>query len=95
MNREGGVVWLNDSVGHLGGGDNRESTHHTVRVLLTNLRDKEGSHTRTCTSSKGVCNLETLQAIARLSLLSHDIQDGVDELSSLCVVTLGPVVTFD
>jgi hypothetical protein len=40
-----------------------------------------------------VGDLETLQAVAALSLLSDDIEDGVDELSTLGVVTLGPVVT--
>jgi len=40
-----------------------------------------------------VGDLETLEAIATFSLLSDDIEDGVDELSSLGVVTLGPVVT--
>jgi len=37
--------------------------------------------------------LETLKAIATFSLLSDDIEDGVDELSTFGVVTLGPVVT--
>ena len=35
---------------------------------------------------------ETLHAIAILGLLPHNIQDGVDELGALRVVTLGPVV---
>ena len=34
----------------------------------------------------------TLKAVAALGLLSHNIQDRVDELGTLCVVTLGPVV---
>lgn len=38
-------------------------------------------------------NLESLQAVARLALLADDIEDGVDQLSSLGVVTLRPVVT--
>ena len=38
-------------------------------------------------------DLEALKAVATLSLLSDDIEDGVDELSSLGVVTLSPVVT--
>jgi len=39
-----------------------------------------------------VGDLETLQAVAGLSLLADDVQDGVDELCTLSVVTLGPVV---
>jgi hypothetical protein len=34
----------------------------------------------------------TLQAVAGLGLLAHDVQDGVDQLGTLGVVTLGPVV---
>ena len=38
-------------------------------------------------------DLEALKAIATLSLLADDIEDGVNELSTLGVVALGPVVT--
>ena len=38
-------------------------------------------------------DLETLKAVATLSLLSDNIEDGVDELGSLGVMALGPVVT--
>jgi len=40
-----------------------------------------------------VGDLETLEAIATFGFLSNDIEDGVDKLSTLGVVTLGPVVT--
>lgn len=36
--------------------------------------------------------LESLQAIARLGFLAHDVQNGVNELGALCVMSLGPVV---
>jgi len=39
-----------------------------------------------------VCQLESLDAVAGLGLLADNVEDGVDELSSLCVVALGPVV---
>ena len=38
-------------------------------------------------------DLEALKAIAALSLLTDDIEDGVDKLGTLGVMTLGPVVT--
>ena len=38
-------------------------------------------------------NLESLKAVATLSLLSDNIEDGVDELGSLGVMSLGPVVS--
>jgi len=40
-----------------------------------------------------VDELESLKAVAALSLLTDDIQDGVDQFGTLSVVTLGPVVT--
>ena len=93
MHGEGGVVWLNDGIRHLGGWHNGESSHDSVGVLLSDLGDEEGSHTGSSTTTEGVGDLETLEAVATLSFLSDDIEDGVDELSTLGVVTLGPVVT--
>merc|ERR1711988_1039182 len=39
-----------------------------------------------------MANLEPLQSVARLGLLSHNIKDGVEQLSALGVVPLSPVV---
>ena len=36
--------------------------------------------------------VRTLEAVAGLGLLAHDVEDGVDELRALRVVALGPVV---
>jgi proteasome assembly chaperone (PAC2) family protein len=40
-----------------------------------------------------VGDLETLEAIAAFGFFSNDVENGVNELSTLSVVTLGPVVT--
>ena len=93
MDREGGVVWLDDGVGHLGGWHDGVGNHLSVWVLFSDLGDEEGSHTRSGTSTKGVGDLESLEAIATFSFLSDNIEDGVNELGSLGVVTLGPIVT--
>merc|ERR1711939_888540 len=93
MDGEGGVVGLNDGVGHLGGGHDGEGAHHSVGVFFSDLGDQEGSHTGAGTTTEGVGDLEALEAIAALSLLTDDIEDGVDEFSTFGVVTLGPVVT--
>merc|ERR1719331_2066735 len=90
---EGGVVRLDNSVGHLGGWHHGEGEHHTVGVLLADLRDEESSHTGTSTATKGVAELEALEAVTGLGLLTHDIEHGVDQLGTLGVVTLGPVIT--
>jgi hypothetical protein len=66
--------------------------HDAVRVLLSDLGDEEGAHSRAGASTKGVCKLEALQTVAVFRLLPHDVHDGVDEFSALGVVALGPVV---
>jgi hypothetical protein len=93
MDGEGGVVWLDDGIRHLGGWHDGESGHDSVWVLLSDLGDQKGSHTGSGTTSEGVGDLETLEAIASFGFLSHDIKDGVDKLGTLGVMTLGPVVT--
>ena len=93
MDREGSVVWLNDGIRDLWGWHDGESGHDSVWVLFSDLGDEEGSHTGSGTTTEGVGDLETLEAVTALSFLSDDIEDGVDELGTLGVVTLGPVVT--
>lgn len=92
VDREGSVVGLHDSVGDLGGGHNGKSSHHAVRELLADLGDQQGTHTGTGTAAQRVGNLETLKAVTALSLATNDVQNLVDQLSTLSVVTLGPVV---
>jgi len=93
MDREGGVVRLDDGIRDLGGWHDGEGAHLSVGVLFSDLGDEEGSHTRASTTTEGVGDLETLEAIATLSFLTDNIEDGVDKLGTLGVVTLGPVVT--
>ena len=93
MDGKGGIVWLNDGIRDLWGWHDGESGHDSIWVLLSDLGDEESSHTGSGTTTKGVGDLETLKAVATLSLLSDNIKNGVDELGSLGVVTLGPVVT--
>lgn len=93
VNGEGSVVRLNNGVGDLGGGDDGESGHHTVGELLTDLRDQECTHTGTGTTTQGVGDLETLEAVTALGLTADDIEDLVNKLGTLSVVTLSPVVT--
>ena len=75
MHGESGVVWLNDGVGDLGGWHNGEGGHDSVWVLLSDLGDEEGSHAGAGTTTEGVGDLESLEAIAALSFLSDDIED--------------------
>jgi hypothetical protein len=92
VDRESGVVGLDNGVGDLGGGDDRESGHHAVGELLADLGDEESTHTGTGTTTERVGDLETLEAVAALSLATNNIENLVDKLSTLSVMTLGPVV---
>jgi hypothetical protein len=75
MDGEGAIVGFDDGIGDLGGGDDGEGHHDSVGVFFTNLGNEEGSHTRTCTTTEGVGNLESLKAIARFGFLSNNIED--------------------
>ena len=59
MDRESGVVRLDDGVGDLGRRDNGEGDHHAVRVLLADLRDQKGAHAGPGASTHGVAYLES------------------------------------
>merc|ERR1719446_43452 len=86
------VVRLHNSVRHLWGWDDTECFHDTIWVLLTDLGNEESAHTCPSATTKGVAELEALEAVAAFSLFAHNIKDAVDELGTLGVVTLGPVV---
>ena len=84
---------LCDKITYLWGWDNREGVHDPVGILLTDLGDEEGSHAGAGATTQGVGQLEALKTVAALSLLAHHIKDRVYKLSTLCVVTFGPVVS--
>jgi hypothetical protein len=93
MHGEGGVVRLNNGIRYLGGRHDGEGDHLSVGVLFTDLGDQKGAHAGAGTTTEGVGDLEALEAVTALSLLTDDVEDGVDELSTFGVMTLGPVVT--
>jgi hypothetical protein len=93
MDWEGSIIRLNDCVRHLGGWHDWEWSHDSIGVLFTDLGDQKGSHTGAGTTTEGVGDLETLEAITTFSFFSNDVEDGVNELSTFSVMTFGPVVT--
>jgi len=93
MDGEGSVVGFNDGIRDLGGGEDGEGFHDSVGVFFSDLGDQEGTHTGTSTTTEGVGDLETLEAITTFSFLSDDVEDGVNEFSTFGVMTLSPVVT--
>lgn len=93
MHRERGIVWLNDGVGNLGRWHHGESSHHPVWELFANLGDQQCTHTSTSTTTKRVSNLESLKTVATFSLTTDNIEDLVDQFSTLGVVTFRPVIS--
>merc|ERR1712072_1517319 len=93
MEREHSVVGFHNSIADLGRRDDGESLHNAVWVLLADLRDEQSAHARTSATAQRMAHLEALEAVAPLCLLTHDIQDGVNQFSSLGVVPLRPVVS--
>ena len=89
---QGGVVGLHHGVGHLGRRHDGEGVHDAVGVLLADLGDEERAHAGAGTAAQRVCQLEALQAVAALRLLTDYVQHGVDQLGALGVVALRPVV---
>merc|ERR1719389_118021 len=92
MDRQGAVVRLDHRITHLRRRHNGVGRHHAVRVLLTDLRDEEGSHASAGATAKGVGHLEALEAVAALGLLADNVEHRVNELGAFGVVSLRPVV---
>lgn len=71
-----------------------ERGHDAVGVLLADFRQQQGPQSRAGAPSERMRQLKSLHAVAAFSFFAHDVQDGVDQLGPLCVVTLRPVVSF-
>ena len=93
VKREGGVVGLNNDVTHLRGRNDREGANQTIRELLSQFGKDKGTQTRPSSSSDRVRQLETLQAITSLGLLTNSLQHFFSNLSTLCIMSLSPVVS--
>ena len=74
VDRESGVVRLNNCVRYFRGGDHWVGVHDSVRILLPDLGDEEGSHPWPGATSQRVGQLETLQAVAPLRLLPERLE---------------------
>jgi hypothetical protein len=59
MNRESSIVGFHHCVRNLRRRENRESKHHPIWVFFPDLRDQEGTHSRTCSSTQGMADLKT------------------------------------
>jgi len=93
MDWKSSIVWLNDSIWDFWGWDDRECAHYSVWVFFSDLWDQKSSHTWSSTTTEWMGDLESLKAVATFSFLSNYIKNWIDEFSTFCVVTFGPVVT--
>mmetsp|Transcript_77533 Transcript_77533/g.195002 ORF Transcript_77533/g.195002 Transcript_77533/m.195002 type:complete len:282 (+) Transcript_77533:425-1270(+) len=72
---ENRVIGLHNCIAHLRRGNDAESFHDTIRILLTDFGDQQRAHARAGTPAEGVAQLEALEAVAAFRLLAHNIQD--------------------
>jgi len=93
MNGKSSIVRLHNGVRYLGRRNDRVSTHDTIGVVFTDLGNKKSSHTRSGSSSHGVSQLKSLKHITSFGLLANYVHDLINELSSLGVMSLCPVIT--
>jgi hypothetical protein len=89
---EGAVVWLDDGIRNLWRWDDGVGGEDTIWVLFTELVEEEGTKAGSGTTTEGVDELEALESIAGLGLLTDDVEDGLSEFLTFGVVTLSPVV---
>ena len=61
MHGEGGVVGLDDGVGHFGRWDDGKGVHDAVGVLLADLGDQECAHAGSGATTERVGQLEALK----------------------------------
>jgi hypothetical protein len=89
---EDGVVRLNDSGGDLGRRVDGESELGFLAVVDGQSLEEEGTETRTCSTTNGVVDQETLETSAVISELSDSVEAEVDDFLTNGVVTTGVVV---
>jgi len=78
MYGECSIIWFDNGVGDFWGWENWESFHDSVWIFFSDFRDKECTHTGTGTTTEGVGDLETLEAIATFSFFSNNIEYRID-----------------
>jgi len=93
MDRKSSIIRFNDGIGDFWGWEDGEGLHNSVGIFLSDLGDQKGTHTGSGTTTEGVGDLETLEAIATFSFLSDDVEDGVNKFSTFSVMAFSPVVT--
>ena len=66
--------------------------HPQVLLTFSDLGQQQGTHSGASTTTQGVCKLESRQAVTSLGLAANNVNDLLNQLSTLGVVALCPVV---
>ena len=93
MYRKGSIIWFDNSIGYFWRWEYWESCHDSVRIFFSDFGNKEGTHTRTSTTTEGVTYLESLKTIATFSFFSYNIKNWINKFSTFSIMTFSPVVT--
>jgi hypothetical protein len=93
MDRQSCIVRLNNGIRNLGRGNHGEGGHHSVGKFLADLGNQQRTHAGTSATSERVGDLETLEAVASLSFATNNIEHLINQLGTLSVMALGPVVS--
>jgi len=92
VGREHRVVRLNYGSGHLGGGVDAEIELGFLSVVNGESLKEERTETRSCSTTNGVEDEETLETSALIGQLSHSVKAEVDNFLTNGVMTTGIVV---
>merc|ERR1719491_770490 len=93
MRGENGVVRFNNCVGDFWRRENGVGARDLVWVCITNLQQEQSSHARSSSSSKGVKQLESLDAIALFRFFTDDVNDIFNNLRTFSIMSFGPIVS--
>jgi len=92
VGRQDGVVWLNNSGGHLRGGVDGELQLGLLAVVDTESLHQQGGEPGPGAAAEGVEDEEALESSALVSQLPDAVKDQVNDLLADGVVTSGVVV---
>lgn len=93
VSRQNSVIWLDDSFRYLGGREDGEGGKHTVWVLFANLAKQKRAETRTSTTTERVQQLEALERVRGLYLLTKTVKNGVDKFGTFKSTMVLPLTT--
>src|SRR5260221_717476 len=92
MHRQRGIVGFDDCIRDFWRRHHRKGTHHTIWEFFANFGDEQRAHTGTRTTTKRMSYLETLKTHAVFGLFTDYVENLIDELGTLGIVPLGPII---